>query len=101
MPQRAVSREDFRGLFAFYVFVARHDNKHDGASRLLKLFTSSQNISDELLDQWSERADALGAERVGSVLGPRTRAVANGDANYDHASAFLHALLTALDQTQH
>ncbi|MCA1386058.1 MULTISPECIES: hypothetical protein [unclassified Bradyrhizobium] len=101
MAQRAVSREDVQSLFAFYAFVARHHNKHDGASRWLKLFTSSQNLSDERLNQWSERVDAVGPEMVGRVLDPRARAVVDGDANYDHASAFLHARLKALDEPQH
>ncbi|WP_315828632.1 hypothetical protein, partial [Bradyrhizobium sp. SZCCHNG3015] len=71
----------------------------DGASRLLNLFTSSQNISDELLDRWAERAEAIGPEAVGSVLCPHAHAVADGNTSYDHASAFLQALLKKLDQT--
>lgn len=98
MAQRSVSREDFRGLFALYACAAQLHKKHDGASRLLNLFDSSRDISDDLLHLWSERVQAVGAETVGSVLCPRARAVADGDANYDHASAFLHALLKALDQ---
>ncbi|UPK33917.1 hypothetical protein IVB18_37980 [Bradyrhizobium sp. 186] len=98
---RAVSRDDSRSLFALFVFAARHDKQHDRASRLLKLFTSGRTTSDDLLDQWPERVEAPEPEIDGSVIGPRARAVADDDANYDHASAFLHALLKALDQTQH
>lgn len=98
---RAVSRDDFRSLFALYAFAARHNKQHDRASRLLKLSTSSGTGSDHVPDQWSERIEAPGPELVGSMLGPRARAVADEDANYDHASAFLHTLLKALDQTQH
>jgi len=101
MAPRLVSREDFRGLFALYAFAAQLNNNHAGASRLLKLFASSPNISDSLLDRWSERVEALNPEIVGSVLGPCAHAVADGNVNYDHASAFLHALLKTLDQTQH
>ncbi|WFU46055.1 hypothetical protein QA640_45680 (plasmid) [Bradyrhizobium sp. CB82] len=101
MARRAVSRDDFRSFFAFHAFAAELNKNHDGASRLLKLFTSSRDICDDLLDLWSERAEALGPETVGGVLNPRVHAVADGDINYDHASAFLHALLKTLDQTQH
>jgi hypothetical protein len=101
MAQRSVSREDFRGLFALYACAAQLHKKHDGASRLLNLFESSRDITDDLLHLWSERVEAVSAETVGSVLCPRARAVADGEANYDHASAFLHAMLKALDQSQH
>lgn len=96
---RAVSRDDFLCLFALYAFAARHHKQHDRASRPLKLFASSRTSSDDLLDQWSERAEASGPEVVGSVLSPRARAVTDDDANYDHASALLHAFLKALDHT--
>jgi hypothetical protein len=38
---------------------------------------------------------------MGEQLCLRAHAVADGSSSYDHASAFLHALLKALDQTQH
>ena len=98
---RAVSRDDFRSLFAIDAFAARHNTQHDRASRLLKLFTSGRTTSDDLLDQWPERVEAPEPEIDRAVIGPRARAVADDDANYDHASALLHALLKALDQTQH
>src|SRR3954447_12980097 len=101
MAQRSVSREDFRGLFALYACAAQLHKKHAGASRLLNLFESSRDIPDDLLHLWSARVEAVGAEAVGSVLCLRARAVADGDAKYDHASAFLHAMLKALDQSQH
>jgi hypothetical protein len=101
MFMRAASRDDFRSLFTLDAFAARHNKQHDRASRLLKLFAPGRTTSDDVLDQWSARVEATGPEIVGSVLGPRARAVADDDANYDHASAFLHALLKALDQTQH
>src|SRR3954469_591996 len=75
MAQRSVSREDFRGLFALYACAAQLNKKHDGASRLLNLFDSSRDISDDLLHLWSERVEAVSAETVGSVLCPRARAV--------------------------
>jgi hypothetical protein len=101
MAQRSVSREDFRGLFALYACAAQLHKKNAGASRLLNLFESSRDITDDLLHLWSERVEAVSAETVGNVLCPRARAVADGKANYDHASAFLHAMLKALDQSQH
>jgi hypothetical protein len=101
MPRRAVSRDDFRGLFALFAFAAQHHEKHDGASRLLQLFTSSRNISDDLLDRWAERTEAIGSKAEGNELSLRAHAVADGNTSYDHASAFLHALLKGLDQTKH
>jgi hypothetical protein len=100
MAQLAVSRDAFRGLFALFAFGEQLNKNPDGACRLLNLFTSSQHISDELLDRWAERAEAAGSETVGSVLCPDARATADGSASYDHASAFLQALLKKLDQTQ-
>ncbi|MCK1740391.1 hypothetical protein IVA80_05800 [Bradyrhizobium sp. 139] len=96
---RAVSRDDFRSLFALDPFAARHNTQHDRASRLLKLLTSARTTSDAPVDQWPERVEAPEPEIDRSVIG--ARAVADEDAHYDHASAFLHALLNALDQTQH
>ncbi|CUT12690.1 hypothetical protein BF49_3770 [Bradyrhizobium sp.] len=101
MAWRAVSREDFRSLFALYAFVAKHNRNHDGEHLLLTLFTSSRNIPDDLLIEWSERVEPLNPETVGGVLCPRARAVAKGEARYDHASAFLHSVLKALDETAH
>ncbi|MCK1709728.1 MULTISPECIES: hypothetical protein [unclassified Bradyrhizobium] len=59
----------------------------------MKLFGTSENIPDDLLDLWSARADSLGPETVSRVLCPRAREIANGSVTYDHASDFLHALL--------
>lgn len=101
MAKRTVSQDDFRGLFALYALTARHNHNQKGADRLMRLFTSSGDIADDLLDLWSERADKLGPETVGAMLCPRARAVANGVMDYDHASDFLHALLRDLDQKEH
>lgn len=101
MAKSAVSREAFRGLFAFYVAKAHHDHNHDGEYSLTKLFKSSDGIPDSLIDLWSERVNTLDPEAVGNVLCPRAREVADGKANYDHASDFLHALLRELDRKQH
>lgn len=98
MAQCAVSRDDFRSLFALYTFVAKRNRNHDAAHRLLTLFTSSRNIPDDLLMEWSERVEASDPQAVGSVLCPHARAVAEGNAHYDHASAFLHTVLKALDE---
>lgn len=101
MAMRTVSRDAFRGLFALHALKAHHDHKQDGADRLLKLFGSSNDISDSLLALWSGRADVLGTEAVGAVLSPRTRELADGQARYDHASDFLRSVLRDLDQKQH
>ncbi len=101
MAKRAVSRSAFRGLFALYALKAHHDHNQDGEDRILKLFGSSKDIPDSLLDLWTDRADALGTEAVGAVLSPRTHEIADGSAVYDHASDFLRAVLRELDQRRH
>lgn len=101
MSRNTVSRTAFRGLFAFYAAKARHDHKHDGELCLAKLFKSSDDISDRLLDDWSECVRTLDPGTVGDVLCPSARAVVDGTAHYDHASDFLHALLRELHRPQH
>lgn len=104
MAKPAVSRDAFRSFFALYAAKAHHDNKPEGEHRLMKLFGSSENIPDDLLDLldlWSARADSLGPETISGVLCPRARDIANGSVSYDHASDFLHALLRELDQRRH
>ena len=101
MAKPAVSRDAFRGLFALYAAKAHHDNKRDGEYRLLKLFGSSEDIPDSLLDLWSDRAEVLGPDTIGTILTPRTREVADGGATYDHASDFLHAVLRDLERNEH
>lgn len=96
MAKPAVSRDAFRGLFAFYAAKAHHDHKTKGEESLLRLFGSAEYIPDRLLQQWSETADLVGPETVGSVVEPRARELASGGARYDHASDFLHALLRDL-----
>lgn len=93
MAKPAVSRDAFRGLFAFYAAKAHHDHKHEGEHCLLKLFGSAEDIPESLLQQWSNRVDLLGFETVGRIMEPRARQITDGDARYDHASDFLHALL--------
>ncbi|NYG48073.1 hypothetical protein GGD67_005556 [Bradyrhizobium sp. IAR9] len=88
-------------MFALYACAGRPGKQHDRAPRLLKLLTSGRDTSDDLLDHWSERIEAAGPEIVGSVLSPYARGVADDNANHDHASAFLHALLKELEQRQH
>ncbi len=101
MAKPAVSRDAFRGLFAFFAAKAHHDHMLEGEYRLLKLFGSSEDIPDGLLDLWSDRADVLGSETVGSILSPRAREVADGRANYDHASDLLRAVLRELERKEH
>lgn len=99
MAKPAVSRDAFRGLFAFYAAKAHHE--HDGEHRLLKLFASTKDIPDYVLELWSDRTQVLDPEIVSSMLVPRTRQIADGSARYDHASDFLHALLRDIDQKAH
>lgn len=93
-----VSRDAFRGLFAFYSVKAHHDHKPDGELCLLKLFGSAEDIPESLLLQWSDRAELLGSETVGRMMEPRTRQITDGSALYDHANDFLHALLRDLER---
>ena len=96
---RAISRDDFRDFLALYQSADRHDKQHDRAFRLRKLLTSGRTTSDDLL--LSKHMEAPGPEIARSVVSPCASATADDDANHDHASAFLHALLKALDQRQH
>jgi len=96
MAKPAVSRDAFRGLFAFYAAKAHHDHQAEGEECLLKLFGSAEDIPDRILQQWSDRADILGSETVGSLMEPRAHEITGGGARYDHASDFLHALLRDL-----
>lgn len=100
MAKPAVSRDAFRGLFALYAVKAHHDHKHDAEHRLLRLFGSSEDIPDGLLDLWSDHTNVLGPETVGSILTPRAREIADGRASYDHASDFLHVLLRDLERKE-
>ena len=52
MGKPVVSREAFRGLFAFYAAKAHHDHKSAGEQCLLRLFGSVKDIPDRLLQQW-------------------------------------------------
>ncbi|MDH2406941.1 hypothetical protein QCM77_45050 [Bradyrhizobium sp. SSUT18] len=101
MAKPAVTRDAFRGLFAFYAAKAHHDGDPDGERSLLKLFGSSQDIPDNLLRLWSDRTEVLGPEIVGDIIGPRTKQVTNGRAQYDHASDFLHVLLRDIERQKH
>jgi hypothetical protein len=98
MGKPAVSRDAFRGLFAFYAAKAHHDHKTEGEHCLLKLFGSAEDIPDALLLQWSDKVEFLGSEAVGRLVSPRVRQITNGTAQYDHASDFLHTLLRDLEQ---
>jgi hypothetical protein len=99
MAKPAVSRNSFRGLFAFYATKA--DHKHDGEYCVLKLFGSAQDIRDRMLQRWSHEAELPGSETIASTLEPHTREIANGRTRYDHASGFLHVLLRDLELREH
>jgi len=98
MAKPAVSRDALRGLFAFYAAKAHHDYKAEAEDCLSRFFGSAEYIPDRLLQQWSEKADLVGPETVGSVVEPRAHELASGRARYDHASDFLHSLLRDLGQ---
>ncbi|WP_298884138.1 hypothetical protein [uncultured Bradyrhizobium sp.] len=75
MAKPAVSRNAFRGLFALYALRVHHDHEPAGEDRLLKLFRSSEDIPDKLLELWSDRAEMLGPEVVGATLSNGTRRI--------------------------
>jgi hypothetical protein len=107
MGKPAVSRDDFRGLIAFYAAKARHDqnSRHDhkpqGERSLLKMFGSADDILETVLQQWSDRVELLGCETIGRSMDPRVRHVTHRNGQYDHASDFLHTLLRDLEQKMH
>ncbi|QOZ75378.1 hypothetical protein XH83_07945 [Bradyrhizobium sp. CCBAU 53351] len=90
------SREAFRGLFAFFAAKAHHDHESAGEQCLLRLFESVKDIPDRLLQQRSDRVELLGPETVGRIMEPQAHQVRSGNAQYDHASDFLHAVLKDL-----
>ncbi|MDA9520120.1 hypothetical protein XI06_07030 [Bradyrhizobium sp. CCBAU 11434] len=101
MTKRAASRNAFRGLFALYAAKAHHDGNGIAEEQLLRLFGSSEDIPDDLLEKWSTSAGLIGSEAVGNILSPLAHQIADGSAQYDHASDFLHRLLRELDRSVH
>lgn len=100
MGKPAVSRDAFRGLFALYAAKARHDRQGEAEDRLLKLFGSSEDIPDDLLEEWT-RTGLIGSEAVGNTISPVAHQIVDGSAQFDHASDFLHRLLRDLDRDVH
>ncbi|WP_370156484.1 hypothetical protein [Bradyrhizobium ottawaense] len=98
MAKPSVSRDAFRGLFAFYAAKAHHDHNGVAEARLLQLFGSSDHIPDGLLELWSSRTELIGPEAVGNIMSPLAHQILDGGAQYDHASDFLHRLLPELDR---
>ncbi|MCK1663371.1 MULTISPECIES: hypothetical protein [unclassified Bradyrhizobium] len=96
MGKPGVSRDAFRGLFAFYAAKTHHDHKPEAGHSLLRMFGSADDIPDTLLRQWSDRVELLGSETVGRLMDPRVRQITNGNAQYDHASDFLRTRLRDL-----
>jgi len=101
MGKPSISRDAFRGLFALYAAKAHHDCNGIAEDRLLRLFGSSEDIPDDLLEKWSTRARLIGSEAAGNTLSPLAHQIVNGSAQYDHASDFLNRLLRDLDQDLH
>jgi hypothetical protein len=64
MGKPGVSRDAFRGLFAFYAAKTHHDHKPEAEHSLLRMFGSADDIPDTLLRQWSDRVELLGSETV-------------------------------------
>ncbi|MGY0574733.1 hypothetical protein ACTGJ9_029755 [Bradyrhizobium sp. RDM12] len=98
MGKPAVSRDAFRGLFAFYARRLITTTSPRANIPFLKMFGSADDIPDTLLQQWSDRVELLGSETGGRLKDPRVRQITNGNVQYDHASDFLHTLLRDLGQ---
>jgi hypothetical protein len=98
MGKPVVLRDSFRGLFAFMRPAHCNGIAED---RLLRLFGSSEDIPDDLLEKWSTRAGLIGPEAVGNALSPLAHQIVDGSEQYDHASDFLHRLLRDLDRDVH
>ncbi|WP_240544092.1 hypothetical protein [Bradyrhizobium canariense] len=62
MAEPAVARNAFRGLFAFYAAKVQDHKEPDRERSLLKLFDSSQDIRNNLLERWPDRIELLGPE---------------------------------------
>ncbi|MDA9497608.1 hypothetical protein [Bradyrhizobium sp. CCBAU 11357] len=101
MAKPSVSRDAFRGLFAFYAAKAHHDHTLSPKPGLLQLFGSSDHIPDGLLELWSSRTELIGPEAVGNIMSPLAHQILDGGAQYNHASDFLHRLLRELDRDVH
>jgi hypothetical protein len=101
MAKPSVSRDAFRGLFAFYAAKAHHDHNDVAEGRLLELFGSSQHIPDGLLELWSSRTELIDPEAVGNIMSPLAHQILDGGEQYNHASDFLHRLLRELDRDDH
>jgi hypothetical protein len=98
MGKPVVLRDSFRGLFAFMRPAHCNGIAED---RLLRLFGSSEDIPDDLLERRSTRTGLLGSEAVGNDLSPLALEIVDGSAQDDHASDFLHRLLRELDRSVH
>ncbi|RXH28258.1 hypothetical protein XH99_14980 [Bradyrhizobium nanningense] len=98
MGKPFVSRDAFRGLLAFYAAKAHHDHKPRSEHCLLGLFGSEEDVPDPLLLQWPRRSELLGSETIGRLMDPFLGQHTHGNAQYDHASDFLHTLLRDLGQ---
>lgn len=98
MVKPLVSRDAFRGLFAFYAARAHRDLKGDAEDQLLRLFKSSEHIPEHLLTIWSARTETLSSETIGDTVSLLAHEIVDGSAHYDHASAFLRRLLRDLDR---
>ncbi|WP_439405756.1 hypothetical protein ACNJX9_31020 [Bradyrhizobium sp. DASA03076] len=92
MAQRATFRADFRDFIALYLLAVDHNENHYDASRLHKLFVPTRSTCEDLLDPASDPAGVYDPISGGRAFGPSGQAVDRA-AKYDHASAFLHAVL--------
>jgi hypothetical protein len=98
MGKPVISREAFRGLLAFYAAKAHHDHKPRSEHCLLRLFGSEEDVPDTLVLQWQGRTELLGSKPIGRLMDPILGQLTHGNAQYDHASDFLHTLLGDLGQ---
>ena len=98
MGKPAVSRDAFRGLLAFHAAKPHHSAKPRGGYLFVRLFGHAEDVPDALVLQWSDKSKVLASETVGQLMDPLVREIPNGNAQYDHASDFLHRLLRDFGQ---
>ena len=92
MAQRAIFRSDFGDFIALYLLAVDYNENHYDASRLHKLLVPPPSTCEDLLEPTSDPAGVYNPISGGCTFGPSGQAVDRA-AKYDHASAFLHAVL--------
>ena len=91
MAQRAIFRSDFGDFIALYLWAIDYNENRYDASRLHRLLVPTRSTCEDLLEPTPDSAGGYNPIS-GGTFGPSDQAVDRA-AKYDHASAFLHAVL--------